>query len=263
MDIYWEFVKKSFSQKFMYRADSYIQIFGTLVKLFILMSAWTALYQGKTEINGITLADMISFVTINIVVSALTNSRVAEKIAVKVNDGSIAVDFVKPISFRFFMLADELGENLYRAVFNTIPACLFATLLWGFRLPADPVRLGVFLLSLINGIVLVMYLNYVFGLLAFWFKTAFHINWFMGALYELFSGTFVPLWFYPKILFNISVFLPFRYISFEPISIFLEKISLMDSLKVIVWQLIWILILAGLDNFIWGKAQSKVTVHGG
>ncbi len=37
LDVYLEFIKKSFQQRYTYRANSYIRIFGTLLTLFITM----------------------------------------------------------------------------------------------------------------------------------------------------------------------------------------------------------------------------------
>lgn len=263
MGIYWEFVKKSFQARFIYRVNSYFQVAGSIIKLFVLISAWTALYHGKAQINGITLSDMISFVTINLVVAAVTYSHMGEKIANRVNDGSIAMDFMKPINFKLYMIADDLGENLYRAAFTTIPACAFAALFWGFRFPDSPLRMAMFLVSLTNGLIIIMYINYIFGLAAFWFKSAIFVEWFLGALLELFSGTFVPLWFYPQLLLKMSMVLPFRYISFEPIAIFLGRTPMVNWFSVIATQWGWIVAIWVIDRIAWRMVQSRVTVHGG
>ncbi len=80
---------------------------------------------------------------------------------------------------------------------------------------------------------------------------------------ELFSGSFVPLWFYPDWLYAISACLPFRLIFFEPISIFLGRYAVEDMLQIVLLQLVWLAVLYAAGVWVWSKAQTKVMVHGG
>ncbi len=263
MSVYIAFFKQSFKEQFAYKMNSYILLFSTSIKLLILVSVWSVLLKNNIVVKGINLQNMISYVIVATLIESLTRSSMGSRMAEKVNDGSIAIDLIRPVNFKFYLFAEDLGDNCFRLLFSALPACILAAILFGFTLPDQAATLFLFLISLANGLILIYYINYVLGLLAFWFKDADYVNWFLGALFSLFAGGIVPLWFYPDLLYRISKFLPFRLVMFDPLSIYLEKISYSDSLKVILSQIAWISALMLLGKYVWQKAQAKITIHGG
>jgi len=261
--VYFSFMKKAFQQKYIYRSDSYIYIFTSLLSFFVQISIWFALYSGKESVNGITLPDMMNYVIINLIVSSFTRSNMGNRLATKVSDGSIEADFVRPVNFKYYFIFEQIGENLFYTVFGTIPICIIAALFLQFKFSIDVIKLLLFFISLFNGIILIYFINYTFGLLSFWFKTALYATWYIRACFDLFGGTFVPLWFYPSFLLKISSYLPFRLISFEPISIYLGKYTNAESLQIILLQLFWIVVFLLIEKVIWARAQKIITIQGG
>lgn len=227
------------------------------------ISIWYALLGSDRSVKGISFPDMVNFVIINLIVNSLVRASMADSIAARIRDGSIAIDFIRPVSLKRFLIAENLGGNLFMTVFNTLPVCAVSVLFLGFRLPSASVNLILFIVSLILGIILSYSINYMLGLLVFWFKTGFHIRWILGACTDLFAGSIVPLWFYPDFFYKLAMVMPFRLISFEPISIYLGKVSAMQALNTILLQLMWIVGLTVLEKIIWSKAQQVVTVQGG
>lgn len=261
--VYALLLAKSFQQRFVYRANTYIYVLSTLLGLFVMISIWSALYQSRDTVQGIRFEEMVSFVMINTVAGAMLRTHIAGKIGEKVVDGSIALDLIKPVHFKAYLIADQLGENMYRLVFSVLPACLVAVLVWGFLPPVGPLQLLLFLFSLLSGAVLMYQLHYVFGLTTFWFKTSFYVDWFMRACFQLFAGSFVPLWFYPQPLVSISLLLPFHLVTFQPVNIYLGRRSLLESLQAIGWQWAWIAALLLLEWWLWRRIQREITVNGG
>jgi ABC-2 type transport system permease protein len=263
MAIFIEFAKQAFRQRFIYRMNAYMMIVSSFISLFILVSVWQALYVGKSDVNGITFENMLHFIILNLFIQSLIRSRIGQKIGERVENGAISIDLIRPISFKGYFLADQLGENVFNLLFTTFPAVIVAVLIWGFGVPENPAILPLFAFSLLLGIAIMNQINYLFGLLAIWLKTAFFINFITGAVISLFAGSFVPLWFYPDLLYKISMLLPFHLVSFQPIAIYLGKLTISEAGLVIGGQLIWILLLLGIEKWMWGRAQVKIDVHGG
>ena len=263
MSTYMVFLKKSFQQKFFYRSNSYIYLVSTLIRLLVTMSVWAALFASQEQVAGIRFEDMVNYIVISMVILSLTRTEMGLRIAHKVADGTIAGDFTRPVNFRWYNFAEELGQNLFHTLFNTLPICLLAAWLWDFRLPDDAFYLLLFGLSLTIGIILIYYINYIFGLISFWTKTPHPTSWFLAAGIELFGGTMVPIWFYPDFLSTLTLLLPFHLIFFEPINIFLGKISYAEACNVIFFQLIWLAILIAIERWLWHRAQNTIVVQGG
>jgi ABC-2 type transport system permease protein len=262
-NVYIEIIRKAFQQKFAYRANSYINILGAIINLTIQVSLWTALMKNNKIVNGVSFDDMINYIIINTIILSLVQSNIGNKLSQRVRDGSIAIDFIRPINLKYYLICDDLGENVFRTVFSTLPICLLSIIFLQFQLPKNPMNLILFIPSIIGGMIIIYKINYILGMLAFWIEATWYIQWYLSALFTLFGGTFIPIWFYPKLLYNVSMMLPFSFISFKPISIYTGKLSLHASFQVILLQIFWIIILSVLEKAIWKRAQNKVVIQGG
>jgi len=263
MSKYLIFIKNGFKENFIYRTNSYLMILGSLIGLLITVSIWKALYINKTSVQGITLSDMITAVILNSIILSFTYSRIADNLANKVHDGSIATDLVKPFSLKWSMFSTQVGANIFKFVFSSLPILIVAVIFLDFRLPESSAFFVVFVVSFINGIILSFILNYLIGLWAFWLKKASYPTWFLNAAFDLFGGSVVPLWFYPDALYAISALLPFRFIFFEPVKIFLMKCDINEAIYIILMQFFWIGVLFALEKLIWSRVERNITVFGG
>ena len=82
-------------------------------------------------------------------------------------------------------------------------------------------------------------------------------------LLELFSGLLIPISFFPHIFQNMFSVLPFQYISYIPVLIYLGKISGMGIVKALALQVFWILVLFALGDVMWRWSSRKITIQGG
>ena len=80
---------------------------------------------------------------------------------------------------------------------------------------------------------------------------------------DILSGVIVPIPFFPKILQKISRILPFQYISDLPFRIYVGNIELIEGIKGLGIQLIWIIILTILGYYLMKKSFKKIVVQGG
>lgn len=263
MSFYFELIKKSFKKSFIYRANSYTNILAAIIQLVIQISIWMSLYGTNTVHNGISISAMITFVVITRIVMSLTNSTVGGKISEKINQGTIAIDFVKPINMRWAYFAEDLGSNLYNLLFTITPICIITILFIDIIIPKDFSTTILFIISIVLGVILMYYIHYVLGLCCFWLESCWGIDFLKQGLMELFGGTYVPLWYYPTILYNISVFLPFRYICFDPIQMYIQNYSPKKCMLVLGCQFFWILILIIVERVVYKLARKRLSIVGG
>ncbi|MGQ4668469.1 ABC transporter permease [Metabacillus halosaccharovorans] len=262
MSLFSKFLILAFKEKYTYRFDFYISILASILVLLIQINVWEALYKGN-NVNSASLNQMITYVLLSSIIFTLTKSEAGNKIGRKVEDGSIISDFTRPVNFKNYLFAEDLGNNFFQVLFISLPAVLIVSIFYGFSWEGDAVIILLFLSSLVLGMIIAFYIKYIIGLFAFWLETSWYIPFFIGAVFELFSGSTIPLWFFPEWLATISYILPFRLIFFEPISIFLNKYSYGDSILIVGIQLVWLLLLVIIEKLIWFYAQKKVVVHGG
>ena len=164
---------------------------------------------------------------------------------------------------KYSLLFEQLGESIYDVLFTALPIFIGSLFFISFRLPSNPISLIFFFVSVILGFILINSLQYALGLTAFWFKQSGAIRWFNTAFMYLFSGMSVPIWFYPDALKTIANCLPWKYIIFEPIAIYLGQVPVDKIWQSIGLQVFWIVFFELLGKYIWKKAQKYVFVQGG
>jgi ABC-2 type transport system permease protein len=263
MRVYLDLVRTSFKQSFAYRLDYALWIVSRVLWLFIQISVWQALFRNRATVDGISLSDMTNYVVLSMIVGSLAQSGLSGRLAWLVQQGSVSISLVRPLNLKLALMCEEIGESLTGTLVTALPVCAGAWAILGFRPPADPAMALTFLVSLVAGVVLSYNFDYLLGLLSFWLKDTHYVRWFGLAFYELFSGAMVPLWFYPRPLALASQYMPFRYVSFEPMAIYLGKTASGQALRVIGIQAVWIIIVIGLGRLVWMRAKRVITIHGG
>lgn len=253
---------KSMKSQFVYRSSAIASLCGSMLSFFIQICLWHALLGAGVK-NGANFSDMVLFVIINSFIAIITSSNISGSIEAGMIDGSIALELIRPISYKYYQFAGMAGRNVFRLVTNVVPVLAAALFLIDYSALPSPPRAAAFLLSLILGVLIMFELNYLFGLSAFWIQRCWFISWYTRAFTTFFGGTAVPLWFYPDALKNVSFFLPFRYVSFEPINIFLGKTPAQDVWIPIAAAFMWLITLGILGRIIWYRAVKRLSVNGG
>lgn len=254
-------IGKSIKAQMAYRSNLLLRLFSSLLMLYIQVTVWQALYaQGQQ--GTATLAETLTY----LVVSSLwlTSLRIypGERIAASAYSGDIATDLMRPVSPMLLGVGYEIGTRLF-ALATTIPVTLVALFTFGIMPPASPAAFLAFLTTALLGSVLFTLYNCIIGYAAFWLVKYWFMSWFEEAFFMLFGGTRVPLWFYPAWLYGVANVLPFKYITYVPIELYLGRMPAADVYGVIGMQLLWIAVLFGLERLVWHRAQRRIVVNGG
>lgn len=255
---------KSFKSQLIYRSAALSGMASTILSFGIQVCLWWALL-GTELYDGTSFRDMLLFVIVNLLVYTLTRANISSTIEAAMIDGSIAMELLRPMSYKYYLLANILGKNSYSVLIRVLPVVVFSVIFggvgnWGV-ISADMIL--PFALALALGILVMFELTYIFGLLAFRIQRCWFLSWYINALTKLFGGTVVPLWFYPRFLQRLSYYLPFRYITFEPINILLGRITVEQVGNSLLIALVWLLALNVLSTFMWRSAVRDLTVNGG
>lgn len=263
MSTYLMFAKNAFRQNVIYRANTIIYAITSMLYLLIQFSIWQALYAARATVEQITLDQMLTYCVINQLARSFTSDQIGSNLGAKIHTGEIGGDFVRPINLKLYLIADQLGNSAYAFCFNFIPIVIITVLCGSFTLPASFIHGFAFVISLALGVFISYLISYALGLIAFWVKNNGFIGWLMRALTNLFAGSVIPFWFYPSALQKIAMVLPFRYMTFEPISIYLGRTATTEIFSTICMQMFWVAVIYLLGRFIWAKAEKRVIVQGG
>lgn len=259
---YFAFAKKSFLGRSAYRFEHFMSILNTCLQIFIFAGIYIALYNGRNEVDGIT----ISMVSTNFVLSMGLKAVFCVDdyfLPSKVWDGSIANEFLRPVSFRGRMLAENMGNAAFNVIFHFLPALIISAVVIGIYPPENMVMLLLFLLSAILGYGVLWGISFAVQAAAFWAINIWSLSTLKDVFVNVLSGTMIPLWFMPEWLYEALKLTPFPYIYFTPVQIYLGQLSYRQILQQCGIQLVWILLIYLLGTWLWKKGQKKLVVQGG
>jgi ABC-2 type transport system permease protein len=245
-----------------YRANVIFTVLRDVLMLFIMVSVWTALYEGRGMVNGQSLSERVLYVLAVHACKNMTRNGLSDLMHQKISTGKITNDFIRPVSIMLSSIADQLGRNLFRFIFSTVPV-LVAGIIVFHPAPVAPINVVVFIFSILLGMILMLQLSWIISLLTFWTKNGVFGRMFIGSLIEVFGGTTIPLWVYPGFMQKICSLLPFSYMFFYPVGILMGKYGMAEIINIFGIQLLRVGIMIGIERLVWHNARKVVTVQGG
>jgi ABC-2 type transport system permease protein len=153
---------------FAYRVELVVELAGLLLKVFLLRVVWTAVYAGRTEVDGVPLEEVIGFMTLANLQLFLMASWIAGYLYDRIRQGLIALDLARPVPFMGQLMAYQVGGTVALLPFLLVAAPL-AFLVGGLQLPASPIAAALYLVSLLLAYLvstLTIYLGRTTGLAA-------------------------------------------------------------------------------------------------
>lgn len=237
---------------------------------------WLAVYKSSSNgldsiINGFTFNDIISYtVMINIFVFVSFDGTTLWTINDEIKNGTIAMSFTKPISYRIRLLVTTYGATTMNFIMLGIPCIAIAYISFGILGFIEFVSFWMFLLYIVLFLVARLIavtindtINYIFGILCFYTSSGWGINQIKEVLISFLAGTLIPLSFFPSQVKDIVNYLPFANMAQNPALIMLMKVDVLESLKIIGIGIIWIIILESFGMILFKHASKKITVQGG
>ena len=259
---YIAFAKKSFMQKSAYRFDHFMGILNTIVRIFIFWGIYKALYGSNTEIDGITM----SMVTTNFILSIGLEAVFCVNdfyLPDRIGNGSIATELLLPISFKGRMLAENLGNAMFKLIYHFVPALIVSVLIMGIEPPASVSMFILFIVSALLGYGVLWTISFAVQMSSFWLINVWSMVTIKNVFINVLSGSMIPLWFMPDWMSGIVEYSPFSSIYFTPVQIYLGQLSFDEIAFKCAIQLVWIVIIYMLGNMLWAKGKKKLVVQGG
>ncbi|MBE5805049.1 MAG: hypothetical protein E7316_11135 [Clostridiales bacterium] len=180
--------------------------------------------------------------------------------------GSLCYTLCRPVDQHLYWISRNLAAQVVGVAMRAIPMLLLQCLLpqaYRIALPASPLALGQFVISLMLGVFCVSQLHAIS--LACTMKTLDHrgLSAMLSLLLMTFSGNVVPLTLFPEGFQQLIRYQPFAQVLDAPIRMYLEGQPMGEWLFNLAVQLMWIAALMALGRWMWRRQLRNVTVQGG
>ncbi len=246
-----------------YVASTWAVIFVNILQIIIFYYIWMAVYGDRSTLHGINKTQIITYVILARVLFMLIAQGVNLWIAHFIQSGDIIVELLRPIDFQLNIYAARIGDFITGIGFMSVPALLVSVLLFGISLPVSIFHGFMFLISLLMAVTIAYFIEFVIGLLSFYTTNGWGLHMLKEAIISFFSGSLVPIAFFPGVLKTIVELLPFKDMIYTPIAIYLGILSPEQITAALIQQFLWVVVLFIGSRMFFVMSIRKVTVQGG
>ncbi len=253
-------------ERMAYRVNFFLQIVSGILSSLIIVLLWMAIFRsaGREVVGGYSLAEMVTYLLgAGLINSFILATAENPETSQNIQDGTLSFLFLQPISpYGVWFLRDlggktfnfSLGLAGYGVVFFFFRQYLF--------LPPSGGYLLLFVLSLFLAALLQFLLFEALSLLSFWVENTYGIRFTMRVILEVLGGSIIPLSLFPTIFHSFLILLPFQYLIYLPMEIYLGKITIEQTGWEFLKEAGWISVLGLVNYKIWKRGVKQYVAMG-
>lgn len=247
-----------------YRLSFFIRILSSGFTVLITYYLWKAIYSSSshTVLEGFNFSEMTSYLIVSFFTATMISSVGTMGIAYEIANGQIAMNLIKPISYKAYVYSSSLGSLAINSLITGFPFMIILAVLGWINTPSIG-NLVLYLLSIICSFTVLFLFGFCFAMLAFYTTYFFGLNMAKEVIIKFLSGSMIPLAFFPQTVEKVLSYLPFASMNYTPVMIYLGKLSGKEAYFAVGLQLFWILTFYLLSNILWENAVKRLTILGG
>ena len=242
---YLQLAKITFEEYFVYRLNFLLWRFRAVVQLLVLYFLWQAAVPEGVTIFGYDQAKILTYILGTSIIRSFVISSRSVDVAGQIASGDLANFLLKPLSYLKYWFAKDVTDKILNLVFSTVEVTLIIFLLKPpIILQSNFLFLLLTLVAIIIGILLYFFLSFLLSLMAFWTpENPWPMRFLFLIFLEFFAGGLFPLDILPKTLFQALNFLPFPYLLFFPLNVYLGKLTMAEIFLGLGVSLLWLVVI--------------------
>jgi ABC-2 type transport system permease protein len=260
---YWSVAVMAMQQAIAYRARTAMTLLANLIWVVMSYYLWQTIYAGATSIQGFDWAQMRSYILLSYAVNMLLSFYSAGQMMAPIRTGEIAQDLLRPLDYLNSQLARATGTAIIEGGLSALATLILGIFAFGILPPVSPLALLLFIVSIAIGFLIKFLVTFLTTLLCFWTVNSLGLIWTYSAIINLFSGTLIPLAFFPDWLHTLTLWLPFQGIIYTPVMIYLGQYQGLAAFQALAVQAGWVVALWLAARAFWGVAIRALDIQGG
>lgn len=244
-------------ERLAYRVNFFLEIASGILSSLIVVFLWLAAYRsrGGQAIGGYSVSEMVTYLLgAGLINSFVQTAAESQETSQSIQDGTLSNILLKPIHPYGIWFVRDMGS---KAFFVLVGLTGYLAVFLIFReylvRPASLIRLLLFPLSILLAALLQFFLFEGLSLLSFWLENTSGIRFMMRVVMEVLGGAIIPVTFFPQALQGLFFSLPFPFLLYLPMSVYLGKMPMDQACFMLLKEVGWIAVLAGLNVLIWRR----------
>lgn len=238
------------------RSRSFVWTLLSIFNPLVYLCFWFAVYKSTGKVVGDwSLPEVTSYYLLLTFGSSFLIAHIEEAVAIEdIYEGGLVKYIIRPFSYFWDLYFGELGWRIFQGGIGVIiflGFIIFFSQLVTFV--TSPLLIFMGVISVIFAYTLSFIFKMILGFSAFWLTEFRGLQGTVEVVMLVFGGFIVPLHFLPAALQQVAFALPFAYMVYYPILAIQGNLSVIELIRVLLIQIMWIGVLGLLYRFTWSK----------
>lgn len=255
--------KNSLAEYFSYRLNFILWRVRVVVTILVSFSLWQAIFKTNSQLFGYRQSQILTYILLLNFINGVVLCTQTMRVASEINTGVLSKFLVQPLNYFAFNFFRDLSDKAINTLFSFLEiTLLFLILKPSVILQTNFFLLSFFILATVFASVLYFEISMLLSFIGFWSKEVWAPRFIFYIIIAFLAGTYFPLDILPLSIYNILQFLPFTYLVFFPLKIYLGSIDMVFLSKGFLILSAWIFLLWIFLNYLWREGLKVYTAEG-
>jgi ABC-2 type transport system permease protein len=243
-----------------YRAQIVIWMMYSIL-MVIMLVVWLSISENGA-VNGYTSADFVTYFMIGWLVRNLTAVWASWELDFAIREGRLSPMLLRPIHPIHNDLAINWVEKSLR-IMIVLPVIIVVLLVTpGINLLVTPLNICAFALSVIGAWLILFFVDYLIGMLAFWTSQASAFIIAFDGIRLVLTGIIAPLAMFPHVVQDVLRWTPFPYMLNFSVDIAMGRLTAEQMLFGFGIQWVWVAVVIMAMRLVWKMAIRSYSAVG-
>lgn len=254
MKKYWHVFINTFSEISTYRFNFAMWRFRNVLQVLTLYFLWSTVIPQQSNLFGYSHEQILTYVIGTSFLSAIIMSTRAQEIGDNIVNGDLSIFLLRPWGYFKYWLARDLGDKLMNILFSIGEIIILVLLLNPpLFIQVNAMLLILTCISVIIAVLLHFLISALMSMLGFWSNDVWAPRFMFYVISGFLTGAYFPLDIFPTAVYNFFQILPFTYLIYFPMKMYLGQLSTEEITNGFFISFIWLIILFVILRIIWIK----------
>lgn len=253
----------SLQEYFAYRLNFILWRVRVIVSILISFFLWQTIFRTQKQIFGYGETQMLTYILLITFLNGLVLSNQSFRVAEEINMGTLSNFLIRPISYFGYVLSRDISDKFINSFFSVFELILLVIVLRPpVFLQTSVLWVGLFIFTGILAAFLFFEIGMLLSIIGFWSRESWAPRFIFSILVTFLAGTYFPLDILPHPIYAILQFLPFTYLIFFPLKIYLGSMGTAVAIKGFAVMFGWIILMTVVLRHFWRKGLKIYTAEG-
>ena len=263
MKKYWIVIKNTWDETFTYRLNFTMWRVRVVLQLLTMYFFWLSITNQSAHIFGYTQNLMITYILGTSLIGSIVLSSRTSDVGDNINRGDLSIFLIRPINYFLYWFSRDIGDKAMNILFSVSELTILFLILnppWFLQQNINFILLS--LIACLLALFLYFLINLLLGFIGFWSPEVWGPRFIFYIIVTFFAGGLFPLDILPKPIFNFFQYLPFTYLMYFPLKIYLGQLGYPEILRGLSVCFIWIILMYFIVQTVWLKGLKSYTAQG-